>query len=387
MGAVQWGGGKLERAARVAKQLGVLFEKTRAPALVVERTGEFVAANAAMLAKYGYSLEELLAMRIQDLQASGRDVDADLGRAHRGDPGELERRPHHTKDGRTIWVVPTAGPIEVDGSVLVVSVLQDVTPVVKAEERVEVVRREARSQLVSADRLAAIGRLAAGVAHDVNNPAGFVTLALQLVRDQLANDKARLPEVLSILDEAISAMLQINQTMRDLTGFSRDRARSPTDLAHVAASALRLSSHETQDRAVVERVFGDGVFANVRGARIAQVVLNLVVNAAQAIPAGNAAQNHIQVRVREDGDDACIDVTDTGPGVPAAIGDRIFEPFFTTRESSGGTGLGLWLSRTIIEEEGGTLTYENLAHGGARFTIRLPAYHGVRALGSVVAER
>jgi PAS domain S-box-containing protein len=361
---------KVERAAHVARELGALFEKTRAPVLVVERSGEFVAANAAMLATYGFTLDELLEMRVQDIQAHGRDIDDDLGRAFRDEKLELERRPHRTKDGRILWVVPTAGPIEVCGSVLIVSVLKDVTAMVTAEERAELAWRN----LVASDRLATIGRLAAGVAHDVNNPAGFVTLALQLMKDQLANGKARMPEILAMLDEAIGAMLQINQIMRDLTGFSRERARSPTELSQVVNSALRLASHETQDRATVERVFEEGVQANVRGARIAQVVLNLVVNAAQAIAPGGAKENRIEVRVFEDGEKACIDVTDSGPGVPAGIGERIFDPFFTTRESSGGTGLGLWLSRSIIEEEGGTLAYRNVPGGGACFSIRLPVY-------------
>ena len=361
---------RVERAARVARELGVLFEKTRAPVLVCERSGEFVAANEAMLSAYGYTIEELLDLRVQDIQAEGRDIDDDLGRAFRNDELELDRRPHRTKDGRVLWVVPTAGPIEVCGSTLIVSVLKDVTKMVLAEERAELAWRN----LVAADRLATIGRLAAGVAHDVNNPAGFVTLALQLVKDQLANGKARLTDVLAMLDEAISAMLQINQIMRDLTGFSRERARAPTELSQIVNSALRLAAHETQDRATVERVFDEGLHANVRGARIAQVVLNLVVNAAQALPAGTAKQNRIEVRVYGDGEMACIDVTDTGPGVPTALGDRIFEPFFTTRENAGGTGLGLWLSRSIIEEEGGTLSYANLPAGGACFSIRLPAY-------------
>jgi signal transduction histidine kinase len=228
-----------------------------------------------------------------------------------------------------------------------------------------------RSRLVTADRLASIGRLAAGVAHEVNNPAGFVTLGLQLAKDQIA--RGRVEEGLGVLDEALEAMLQINQIMRDLTGFTRERARSLTDLGGVASSAIRIASHEMQTRATVVRHLEEGVVAEVRGARIAQVVLNLLVNAAQAIPAGNVHDNRIEVCVRSDGDRVLIEVSDTGPGVPAEIGERIFEPFFTSREASGGSGLGLWLSRAIVEEEGGALRYCNRATTGACFTIDLPA--------------
>jgi PAS domain S-box-containing protein len=481
-------GEKLARAERVAKALGALFVSTRVPVIVVRATGEFIAANDAAIAKYGYSLEELLERRIHDLQATPRSIEQDLERAHRGDPSQLDRRAHRRKDGTVLWVVPTAGPIEIDGEALIVSVLTDVTATVSVEERARldgeraevmwqaaierlgsgfalldaqhrvvrankamcallgrevrdvvgkrcrdlfplcqretgpcrheialaertrVVRefvsprtgkplrveilpalaneagittihvthdltdeRAIRSRLVTADRLATIGRLAAGVAHEVNNPAGFVTLALQLIKDQIALGKLPTEETTNIIDEAVAAMLQINQIMRDLTGFTRDRARQVTDLGAVVNSAIRIAAHETRDRARVERVLGDDVIADVRGARVAQVVLNLIVNAAQAIAPGNIDRNRIVVRAYRDGDRACIDVSDTGPGVPREILDRIFEPFFTTREATGGSGLGLWLSKTIIEEEGGTLAHRDVPNGGACFTISLPA--------------
>lgn len=481
-------GERIARAERVSKSLGVLFASTRVPIIVVRASGEFVAANDAAVAKYGYTLDELLSMRIHDLQATSRSIARDLERAYVGDPTLLDRRAHRRKDGTVLWVVPTAGPIEIEGEGLIVSVLTDVTATVTVEERARhdearaevmwqaaierlgsgfalldrdgrVVRankamgallnldvrdvvgapcrqrfeicrasagpcpheqaiagnervvhevtdarsakplrievlpalandsgiatihiahdlteeRAVRSRLVSADRLATIGRLAAGVAHEVNNPAGFVTLALQLLKDHVVAGKPPTAEAAGIVDEAIAAMLQINQIMRDLTGFTRERARSVTDLASVVNSAIRIAAHETRDRARVERILDDDLVADVRGARVAQVILNLLVNAAQAIPPGNVDRHRITVRTYAERDRACVDVSDTGPGVPVALRDRIFEPFFTTREATGGTGLGLWLSRSIIEEEGGTLTYREAAGGGACFSIALPA--------------
>jgi two-component system NtrC family sensor kinase len=142
----------------------------------------------------------------------------------------------------------------------------------------------------------------------------------------------------------------------------------------VVASAVRMAAHETGGRARVESRLEPGLYAYVRGARVAQVVLNLLVNAAQAIPPGNPASHRIGVRTWREGDSAKIEVTDTGSGVPAEVADRIFDPFFTTRESAGGTGLGLWLARAIVEEEGGTIGTSNLPGSGARFLLELPVW-------------
>ena len=127
--------------------------------------------------------------------------------------------------------------------------------------------RAVRTQLVSNDRLATIGRLAAGVAHEVNNPAGFITLALQLLKDQLSRGTPPTAETLGIVDEAITAMLQINQIMRDLTGFTRERARSVTDLTMVANSAIRIATHETRARACRARLLRRRHRGGARSAR------------------------------------------------------------------------------------------------------------------------
>jgi signal transduction histidine kinase len=158
------------------------------------------------------------------------------------------------------------------------------------------------------------------------------------------------------------------------------------DLGALVESALRIASYEAETRARVERMLEAGVTAEVRPARIAQVLLNLVLNAAQAIPEGDAEHQRIEVRTRRAGDRAVIEVADTGPGVAESIAGRIFEPFFTTRGGLGGTGLGLWLSRTIVEEEGGTLTTRNRPEGGAVFTVSLPLYRSAEARQAASAE-
>jgi PAS domain S-box-containing protein len=230
--------------------------------------------------------------------------------------------------------------------------------------------RALRSRLVTADRLACLGRVTAAVAHEVNNPAAFVLLALPLIRDCVR--QGRKDDALGLVDNASDAMMQITAIMRDLRDFGRGYPRSVVDLAALANGALRIAAYEAEPRARIERDFEEGVAADVRGGRVAQVILNLVLNAAQAIPAGDPKRHRIEIRVRKVEDRAVVEVADSGTGVPEEIGERIFEPFFTTRGDLGGTGLGLWLSRTIVEEEGGTLTWRNGTPAGAVFTMSLP---------------
>ena len=124
-------GEKLARARRVRSELGTFFEHARVPVIVVQPDGQFVTANDAAVAQYGWSLEELAYMRIHDLMAEPRpELGSDLERASRGDYAPLDRRLHRRKDGSVAWVVPRAGPVRVQGETLIVSVLQDVSALV-----------------------------------------------------------------------------------------------------------------------------------------------------------------------------------------------------------------------------------------------------------------
>jgi PAS domain S-box-containing protein len=374
-------GEKLARAQRVRSELGAFFENARVPVIVVQPDGHLVTANDAALAQYGWSLEELVFMRIHDLMAEPRaELASDLERASRGDYAPLDRRLHRRKDGSVAWVVPRAGPVQVHGETLIVSVLQDVSALVDAERESE----QARNRLVTTDRLATLGRVAAGVAHEVNNPAAFVTLALPMVRERLT--QGRIPEAMALLEEAASAVGQINEVMRELGGVARDCPRTVVELSSVVNGALRITSIEAERSARIVRSFEDGVVAEVRGARITQVVINLVLNAAQAIAPGHPERNRIEVRVASSRFGAVIEVADTGPGIPPEVAEHLFRPFFTTRAGSGGTGLGLWLSRTIVEEEGGTLSWRNRPEGGAVFMVELPVAQAETGLVEAAAS-
>jgi PAS domain S-box-containing protein len=388
---------RVAAAARTGVALGELYSAARMPVIVMRRSGEIVAANTPALAKYGYSIEEFTSMRIHDIVMDDRDVSGEIGRAYRADPLELTRRPHRRKDGSVIYVLPSAFICSLkddDGEPLLVSFLQDVDAAEERERRahaeaaeLETRSKALRAELLAADRLATVGRLVAGVAHEVNNPAALVTVNLGILRDRIAAGDGRLDEADAMLGDSLEAMGRIRDIVNDVKGFAGERSRERVDLSRLAAGVVRMTRLETDGGANVDARFEPEVFARVRGSRVSQVLINLLLNAAQAAareapptdatgtdPEASAPHiPRILLRTFRAGAQACIEVSDRGPGVPAHLAERIFEPFFTTRANSGGTGLGLWLARGIVEEEGGTLALSARPGGGAVFRVSLPA--------------
>ena len=220
----------------------------------------------------------------------------------------------------------------------------------------------------------------------MNNPAALVTINLGILRDRILAGDPRVEESRAMLDDSLEAMARIRDIVGDVKGFAGERVRERVDLSRLAAGVVRMTQLDADKSASVHAMFEPEVFARVRGSRLSQVLINLLLNAAQALPrpielidephvarpAGESSPR-IDLRTFRAGEQACIEVSDRGPGVPSHLAERIFEPFFTTRAGTGGTGLGLWLARGIVEEEGGTLLLSERPGGGAVFRVSLPA--------------
>jgi signal transduction histidine kinase len=227
-----------------------------------------------------------------------------------------------------------------------------------------------REQLQRADRLASLGRLAAGLAHEIGNPLGAMLGYVEILqRPGQGDDPGLAQDVLERLHREIE---RIHRIMQDLLAYSRPAPERvlPVDVGEVVEAALELMRPQPRFREVTLRPeipAGPPAVAAPPG-RLTQVLVNLLLNAADAV----AGRGEVRVRARRDGEEVVVEVEDTGPGVPAEDRERIFDPFFTTKAPGQGTGLGLSTSLGLCETFGATLTLEGTPPGsGATFAIRL----------------
>lgn len=249
-------------------------------------------------------------------------------------------------------------------------------------------RKRLEAELETADRLASLGTMAAGVAHEVNNPLAVIVSNAAFIAEQLAKgghelagagalapDAAlRLQEIGESLTDLQSAAHRIDRIVADLRDFARAdrRAGQRASVPRAVEWASKTTSHELKHRArlildlkPMPEVEGDEL-------KLGQVLVNLLLNAAQAIEPGHAAQNEVRLSTRvAERERVVIEVHDSGPGIPAAIKSRIFEPFFTTKPVGLGTGLGLGICRGIVLSMGGELDVESEPGRGTTFRVTL----------------
>ncbi|WP_428268182.1 response regulator [Haliangium sp.] len=250
-----------------------------------------------------------------------------------------------------------------------------------ADERALRLRREAH--LLVADRLAAVGTLAAGAAHEINNPLGYILGNIEYVLEELRSvghvfEHGRLSEIECALAAALDGAQRIAHIVHDLRSFGGAggrRAGGTSDVREELERALRLAANEIRHRArlVTELEEVPPVVADPE--ILAQIFLNLMVNAAQALPIGQAEAHEIRVRCARLGRrSVVVEIHDTGPGIPLEVRERIFDPFFTTKAPNLGPGLGLFVTHNLVQEIGGTIQVSDNTPGpGSRFQVTLPA--------------
>jgi PAS domain S-box-containing protein len=270
-------------------------------------------------------------------------------------------------DGSTVWFANHIGPIRHDSAISgFVVITQDITE-----------KKEAEARLLVADRMVTVGTLAAGVAHEINNPLASVVanldLALQDAKGLVA--QSTLPsELIDEISDARAAADRVRLIVRDLKVFSRteDDRRGPVEVERVIESTLRMAWNEIRHRARLIKDYERVPMAMANESRLGQVFLNLLVNAAHAIPEGDVQNNTIRISTSLG---TCgrvlVRIADTGCGMSPAVVERLFTPFFTTKPAGLGTGLGLAICHRILTSLGGDIRLRTEEGKGTEFTVAL----------------
>ena len=238
-------------------------------------------------------------------------------------------------------------------------------------------QKQEEAQLIVADRMASVGTLAAGVAHEINNPLSAVIANLDLAHRQVHDEAARSGnrELVEYLQDAQEAAERVRLIVRDLKVFSRaeNNRTGPTDVRAVLESTLRMAWNEIRHRARLIKEYAPLPPVDANESRLGQVFLNLIINATHAIPEGQAKQNEIRVSTRMDESGmVAIDVTDSGVGMSESVQRRLFTPFFTTKAVGVGTGLGLSICQRLISAMNGQIRVHSKVDHGSTFTVLLP---------------
>ena len=345
--------------------------------VIIDHQGCIESFNRAAEGLFGFAASEILGANVNTLMAEP-DRSAHGGHLARyvttriphviGRGREVEAR---RKDGSTFPVFLSVGAVQGAEPPRFVGFVQDIS----FRRRAEADSHRLQERLTHVSRLATVGEMSAGIAHELNQPLAAVANYAQACDRLLALPDADIEEVRAALQQITTQAVRAGDIIRRLRALARSDAmrREPTDINLLLGELDELIQLDAQAHATHYRLEGgaDLPLVNIDRAQIQQVILNLVRNAFEALSetAAGARQVTVSTRLLPLGE-LEIAVCDNGPGVSRGISARLFEPFCTTKPQ--GTGLGLAISRTIVRSHHGSLDYSTNTHRGARFAVRLP---------------
>ncbi len=346
--------------------------------IVVHREGVVIYANPTTRERLGWVDETMIG---QPLSAIVFERDSRATRTLQAseprEPGRaatVEQR-WKCRNGKAISVEVVHGDVAFEGAAAKLLMGRDLTE-----------RNQIAASMIEMDRMAAIGILAASVGHEINNPLAYVLANLEFVTSELEvivselprpayeRLEARILDLMQALADTNHGAQRVRAIVGDLRTFSRadDETVSHVDVRQILDSSVRMAAVQLGQRATIVKVYDDVPPVIANESRLGQVFLNLVVNAAQALPEGMPAENRIELTTRLDGEFVSVQIADTGNGIPSEVIGRIFEPFFTTKSPGQGTGLGLSICRRIVSQLGGDINVTSHPGEGTTFVVRIP---------------
>jgi two-component system, NtrC family, sensor kinase len=368
---VQEVGDAFAELGRQREVLAAILDSMIDGVLLLDADGVVQSANRAMVRLLGHEEGGLEGRPIAELVAPGERAFA------AGLPAEVAREPLRGRETHFRAAGGEVISLAVNGSARRAASGEVIAVVLVARDEREL--RHAQAQLQMMDRLATMGTVAAGVAHEINNPLAFVLANLEFLQDELDSVAARLdPDWLAEFRRALGDCRdggeRVADIVRELKSYSRtsSQAASRVDIRRLVAAALRMIRNEVRHRARLVTDHRPAPAALGNEGRLVQVIINLVQNAAHAIPEGQVDSNEIRV-VTGTGPagEAMIEVRDTGVGIRPDDLAHIFDPFFTTKRGTG-TGLGLAICQQIVAGAGGRVEVETALGAGTTFRVLLP---------------
>ncbi|KAF0196172.1 MAG: multi-sensor signal transduction histidine kinase [Bacillota bacterium] len=394
-----------------SKKYEFLFEYARDIILFVESNGQISEANRSAEQAYGYTRNELLTMSISDLRGPNtlEDVTAQMNTA--GLQGIVFETWHSRKDGSVFPVEVSSRGEMLGGKIVLLSIIRDITERKHIEH--DLTRRNtelslaldklklAQVQLLQQDKLAAIGQLAAGVAHEINNPLAYIDSNMRSLERYMTTMQQVLCEYRKISEfgieqaeshpgidyiledmpkifaECHEGIERVNQIVKGLKLFSRIDSLHEIDdydLNLGIKTTLLVARNELKYAASVIERLGNIPTIRANGGQINQVILNMLLNSAQAITEADRGDGGIiEIATASDGAFVSLDISDNGTGIPPEHYSKIFDPFFTTKPPGKGTGLGLSISYDIIvNKHKGQISVVSSPGIGTTFKIKLP---------------
>lgn len=363
--------------------------------------------NDALAKMLGYEPSELVGMSARELfSADSIDIVLENIRSGHDKPYEASG---FRKDGSPIQVEVVGRNISYKGKNARVAAIRDIADRKRAEKE----KKELQDQLYQTDKMNTVGQLAAGISHEISNPICFMLPNLQLLQkhtcliQELVNlyesgahdsdiAEFRKANKMSTITEEITRMFsdcldgaeRVRDITRELRQFSRmdDAPAEQVDLSKLVESSLKIASSEIKCRARVIRKYKDIPNISVHRGKVNQVLLNIIINAVQAIEEGRIEENWIRVATGQENEQVFVEIANSGAPIPAEVLPKIFDPFFTDKPQDKGTGLGLSISYSIVQQHGGRIDVESSAENGTVFRVWLPVDTGLKTRPVEVAK-
>ncbi|MFP4598621.1 MAG: ATP-binding protein [Persicimonas sp.] len=344
-----------------------VFEASTDALLVVASDGKINGANRAAEELFRLDRGTLSRCDVSEILPLRTDFEVIVEVISAGDTyhGELELE--HDDDEQTCHVEVRASGYRVDNSQHLLLTIRDVTR-----------QKQMQEQLYRADRLASLGTMAAGVAHEINNPLSFIISNLEVTLWELDKpEKAEFDELREAIRRAKRGAERVERTVRDLTNFSHgglDDSVEPVNVHRMLDLAAQMVEKTIEHKGgQLVKNYGDTPRVLANEARLNQVFVNLLLNAAQALSGDHGDENLVEITTCVDTENyVIVDIRDTGSGIPESIRKRVFDPFFTTKPVDQGTGIGLAICHEIVQAIGGQISLDTKSGEGTTFSVTLP---------------